>query len=155
MVKRDASLQHPCEAIADEIFLPGAQLEGIGIRQVACDLGGKRFGGAAARRKNQNRPKPLRQRLGGEPWPVAANLRRDVVVEHPGVHLLKRHRPVVVPNPFGVPAQTLKPSDNVLGIGHAAAEHQDLRFWRRHGDGQLVVETAIGVAEHLVLVDHQ
>ena len=60
-----------------------------------------------------------------------------------------------MPNPLGIPAQALKPGDNMLGVGHAAAEHQELRLGRRHGDGQLVVETAIGVAEHLVLVDHQ
>ena len=61
-----------------------------------------------------------------------------------------------MPNPLGVPAQAaLKPSDDVLGVGHAAAEHQELCLGWRHGDGQLVVETAIGVAEHLVLVDHQ
>ena len=32
VVKRDSRLQHPCETIINEIFLPGAQLERIGVR---------------------------------------------------------------------------------------------------------------------------
>ena len=155
MVIRHPRLQHSGQVITHEILLPCRQLERVGIRQIAGDVGGERLGRTPAWCKNQNRPKPLSQRLGREPRPIAANLSWDVVVEHTGINLLERHRPVVMPNPLGLPAQSLQPTDHVFGIGHTAAEHQELGLRRRHGDGQLVIEATVGVAEHLILVDYQ
>ena len=155
VVIRHPRLQHPSQAIADKFPLPGTQLERVWIRQVPGYIGCKNLGGAAARRKNQDRPQPLRECLGREPRPITANLRRDIVIEHPGVHLLKRHRPVVVPHPLRVTAQALQPCNDMARVGHAAAEQQQLGLGRCHGDGQLVVESPFGVAQHLVLIDHQ
>ena len=60
-----------------------------------------------------------------------------------------------MPNPLGITAKPLKPGDHVLGIGHAAAEHEQLGLRRRHRDGQLVVQATAGIAEHLVFVNDQ
>ena len=83
------------------------------------------------------------------------NVRRHIVVKHAGIHFLERHRLFIVLNSLGITAEPLKPGDCVLGIGHAAAEHEQLGLRRRHRDGQFVVQATAGIAEHLVFVDDQ
>ena len=121
---RHPCVQHPGKVLADQFLLLMRQLQRIRIGQVAGDVCRQRLGGTAARCKEQHRPQSLGKRLGRKPWPVSSNARRHIVVKHAGIHLLERHRAFIVPDPLGITAEPLKPCNYVLGIGHAAAEHE-------------------------------
>src|SRR5437870_7618752 len=48
--------------------------------------------------------------------------------------------------------EPMKPFYNVLWILDAAAEQQQLRVSRRQGDRQFVVQSTVGITEHLVFI---
>src|SRR2546429_6768307 len=52
-------------------------------------------------------------------------------------------------------SEPTQPFHHLLRIGHAAAEQEQLRLRRRERDGEFVIQAAVGVAEHLILVHHQ
>ena len=52
----------------------------------------------------------------------------------------------------GLATEAFEPFDDLLGIGHAAAEEQELGAGRSQREGQLVIQAAVRVAEHLVFV---
>ena len=141
------------QMITDQFLLLVRRVDGLGLGRLRA-MSAANASVARQRGEEQHGPKPLGQRLGREPWPVPPNVRRHIVVEHAGVNFLKRHRPFIVPNPLGITAKSLK-GDHVLGIGHAAAEHEQLGLGQRHRDRQLVVQATVGIAEHLVFVDDQ
>ena len=51
--------------------------------------------------------------------------------------------------------QALQPFGDLSGIGHATAQHQELRLGRGQGHRQFVVQAASLVPDHLVFVDHE
>ncbi len=55
----------------------------------------------------------------------------------------------------GISSQAPEPLYEILGIGDAAAEEKQLGLGPGERHAQLVVETTIGVGEHLVFVDDQ
>ena len=139
----DAALEQLGQVFADDQLLLGAELERIGRGQLPGELGGHGFGGLPARGEDQDRPEVLRQRLGDEPRPVAADLAGHVVAEVVGIDLLERHGALVVADQDGLAAEPLQPFDDILRIAHAAAEQQQLRLRRRQGHGQLVIQAAV------------
>ena len=58
-------------------------------------------------------------------------------------------------NQHRLASQPAQPLHYVLRVGHAAAEQQQLGLRRRQSYRQLVIQTPVQVAEHLVLVHHQ
>ena len=101
----DAALEQLGEVFADDQLLLGAELERIGRGQLAGEFGGHGFGGLAARGEDQDRPQVLRQRLGDEPRPVAADFARHVVAQAVGVDLLERHGALLVADQDGLAAE--------------------------------------------------
>ena len=97
----------------------------------------------------------LGESLGHEARPVALDLGRDEVVQAVAIDLLQRHGPFLMPDEHGAPAEAREPFHDVIGIGHAAAEQEQLRLRRCECDGQLVVQAPVGIADHLILVDHE
>ena len=116
---------------------------------------GEAFRRGAARREDEDGAEILGERPGHQARPVAADARWDVVVQVVRVNFLQGHRALVVFDQEGVAAQTPQPFHHVVRIGHAAAQEQELGRGRRHRQGKLVVQAAVGVAEHLVFVHHQ
>ena len=72
----DPALEQLGQVFAHQQLLLGAELERIGRGQLPGQLVGHGFGGLPARGKDQDRPQIIRQRLGDQPGPVAADLRR-------------------------------------------------------------------------------
>ena len=126
--------------------------EGIGRGQLAGEVGGHGFGSLAARGEDQDRPQVLGQRLGDQPRPVAADFGRHMVAQAVGVDFFQRHGAMVMADQDGLAAKAVQPFDDILRVAHAAAQQQQLRLRRRQRDGQLVIEAAVRVAEHLVFV---
>ena len=62
---------------------------------------------------------------------------------------------MIVTNQDSLAAKAREPFHHVLGIGHAAAEHEQLGLRRRQGDGEFVIKAAVRVTEHLILVDDE
>ena len=81
--------------------------------------------------------------------------RGHMVAEVVGMDLLQRHGAVFVANEHGLAAQPLQPFDDILRVADAAAQQQQLGLRRRQGHGQLVIQAAVQVAEHLVFVHDQ
>src|SRR4029078_2333694 len=52
-------------------------------------------------------------------------------------------------------SESLQPFHDVLRVGDAAAEQEQLRVRRGEGDGEVVIEAAVFVANHLVLVHNE
>lgn len=152
---RNAVPQHFGEMFADELLLFERELKRIRAGQVTRDFGGEHFRGFAARRKDQHGTEVFCERLGNEARPVAANFTRQVPVQIVRLHLFQRHGANVVTDQFRHATETLKPFHDVLRIGDAAAEEEQLRLRRREGEGEFVVQPAILVADHLIFVHDQ
>ena len=60
-----------------------------------------------------------------------------------------------VTNQHGLASQSREPLNDVLRIGHTAAEHEQLSLRRCERDCQFVVQSAVRIGDHLVFVDHQ
>ena len=151
----DAALEQLGQVFADDELLLGAELERIGRGQLPGEFGGHGFGGLAARGEDQDRPQVFGQRLGDQPRPVTADFARHVVAQVVGMNFFERHGALIVADQNGLAAEPLQPFDDILRIAHAAAEQEQLRLRRRQGHGQLVIQAAVEVAEHLVLVHDQ
>ena len=151
----DAALEQLGQVFADQELLPGAELERVGRGQLPRQLVGHCFGGLPARRKDQDRPQVFRQRLGHQPRPVAADFARNMITQAVGMDLFLRDGAPVVANQDGFPAESLQPFDHILRVVHAAAEQQQLRLRGGQGNGQLIVQATVKVAEHLVFIHHQ
>ena len=148
-------LEHPGHLLADDLLLLGRELERIRVWQITRKLGGERFRGAALRGEDEDGSEILGEGLGHEARPVALDLGGDEVVQAVAVDLLQWHGPFPMSDEHGTPAEAREPFHDVFGVGHAAAEQEELRLRRRERDGQLVVQAAIGVPDHLILVDHE
>ena len=148
----DAALEQFGEMLADDEFLFVAELERIGRGQIAGEFGGHGFGGLAARREDENGAEVFGEAFGDEARPIALNLAGDVEIEIVGVEFLQRDGADVVADENGVAAKAVEPSDDGIGIGDAAAEEQKLGLGRREGEGEFVIQAAVGVADHLVFV---
>ena len=151
----DAALEQLGQVFADDQLLLGAELEGIGRGQLPGEFVGHGFGGLAARGEDQDRPQVFGQRLGDEPGPVTADFAGDMVAQAVGMDLVERHGAFIVADQNGLAAKPLQPFDDILRIADAAAEQEQLRLRRRQGHGELVIQAAVEVAEHLVLVHDQ
>ena len=55
----------------------------------------------------------------------------------------------------GITAKAAQPFYHVIGIGDAAAEQEQLRLWRREGEGEFVIEAAITIADELVFINDE
>jgi hypothetical protein len=49
-------------------------------------------------------------------------------------------------------AKAGEPFDDVVGIGDAAAEEEELGLRRREGESEFVIEAAVGVPDHLIFI---
>ena len=67
----------------------------------------------------------------------------------------QRNRAQIVADENGMTAQAAEPFDHVLGVGHAAAQEQQLGFGRGQSQSQLIIQPAVLIAEHLILIDDQ
>ena len=56
---------------------------------------------------------------------------------------------------LGLASEPLQPLHDVVRVLDAAAEQEQPRLRRGHGDGQLVVQAPVRIGEHLIFVDHQ
>ena len=78
-----------------------------------------------------------------------------MVIQTARVHFFQRNRTQIEPDQDRLPTQALQPFDHVLGIADTPAEQQQLRLARGQGQSQFVIQSAVGIADHLVFVDHQ
>jgi hypothetical protein len=69
--------------------------------------------------------------------------------------LLERDRPLFVADHDGLPAQSLEPFDDILRVGNAAAQEEQLRFSWSKSHGQFVIQATVSVTKHLIFVDHK
>jgi len=155
VVEGDAGLEQAGEVIAHDLALGDAQLQRIRARQVAGQVSGEGFRRLAARGEHQHGAQVVGERLRDRAWPVASNLGWQIIIEVLDMDFFKRNGAVLVADQVGVASQTPQPLDHVLRIADAAAQQQELCGGRGQGDGQLVVEPAVGVPDHLVFIDDE
>src|SRR5436190_17410079 len=94
----DAALQQPAKMFADEKFLFGSELKGIGRRQLSRQVGRHGFGCLPARSEDQNGAKIFGQSFGDQARPVTADFTWKMVVEIVRVDFLKGNGALIVPN---------------------------------------------------------
>ena len=75
-----------------------------------------------------------------------------MIIEIVGVDFFQGNGAFFVMNEHGPAAQALQPMNDLLGIGHAAAEKEELGAGRGQGEGQFVIQAAVLVAQHLVFI---
>lgn len=68
---------------------------------------------------------------------------------------LKRNGALVRANERGFSSETFQPVDDGLGIFHAAAKKEHLRFRRRERNAELVIDSALRVAQELIFIDDE
>ncbi len=137
---------------AHDKLLRCAQLQRIGCGQLAGKIRSHALSRLPARGEDQHRSEVLGQRLCHQAGPVTSNLGRNVVVEVVRMDFFERHGALFVADKHCLASKPLEPFDHVLGIGHAAAEEQQLRLRRRESHCQLVVQAPIQVFHHLIFV---
>lgn len=151
----DAAFQQFGQMIARNQFLRGAELEGIGGGKIAGEFGGYGFSGLPARGEDEDGAEVFRQRFGAEARPVALNFAGHMEIEIVGLDFFERHGTMIVADKNCGAAQPMQPFDDVLRIGDAAAEEEELGVRRREGKGEFVIEAAVGVADHLIFINDE
>ena len=124
---------------------------GQGGGQVASQF----LGGPAAWGEEQDGAKIGAQRVADEARPAGAGVGRGLVGQGFQVDFFEGDGAFRVGDERGVAPDASQPGDDILGIGDAAAEEEELCFRRRQGESELVVHAADGVGDHLVFVDDQ
>ena len=151
----DAALEHLGQVLAHQLLLRGRELERVGIGQLAHQFRRHLLGRLPARGEDEDRPQILGQRLGHRARPIAAHLGGQMIADLAGVDFVQRHGPLVMPDRHRIAAQAPEPFHHVLRIADAAAEQEQLGVGRRQRNGDLVVQPALRVGDHLVFVDDQ
>ena len=152
MVIADAAAEKAGEIFADKEFLRGREREGIGRGQIAREFGSHLLGGVAARSEDENGAEIFSERLGDGARPVAADFVRNVKLQRVGENFFERHGAFLVADEGDLAAEALQPFHGVVRIGDAAAEKEELRLGRCEGEGEFVIQAAVGVAEHLIFI---
>ena len=78
-----------------------------------------------------------------------------MIIQIVGVDFFQRNGAFFVADEHGLASEAFQPFDDLLRIGHAAAEEEELRAGRRQREGQFVIQAPVRVAQHLVFVHHQ
>jgi hypothetical protein len=151
-MKCDSGFKQTGEVVAGEQLLFGAELKRIGCGQLAGQIGGHRLCGLASWSEYQDGAKIFGEGFGHEPGPITLDVSGHMVAEAIGVDFLQGDRALIVTDQDGLAAKSLKPFGDILRIGDAAAEKEQLRVRRGKGDGEFVIETAVAVADHLVFI---
>ncbi len=155
MMISDAALEQFGQVITGDQLLFGTKLERIGRGQLPREFCRHGFRSLPARRENQDRPQIFREGLGNEPRPVSPNLARHVIAQISRVYFLKRHWTKIMPDQDRFAAEPMQPFHDILRIGDAAAEQEQLGLGRRERDGQFVVQASVQIADHLVFIHDQ
>ena len=148
----EAALQQLGQVFACQKFLLGTELKRIRCGQVTGQFGGERFGGLAAGSENQDGSEVLGEGLCHQARPIAADFAGQMKVQIVRLNFLEGNRPLIVFDQDPFTTEPAKPLYQIVRIGHAAAEQEQLGRGRRERDGEFVVQAAVRVAQHLVLV---
>lgn len=155
VVKGDAGAEEGAEGMAGEFFLFGGENEGIFFGEGAGDFDSDVLGGAAARCEEEQRGHFSFEDTGDGAWPVTANGIGNAVGEGFHGNFLKGDGTFAVGDQFGGPPEAAEPVADRFGIADGAAEEKEARLWRRGGDGDLVIEAPLVIADHLVFIDDE
>jgi hypothetical protein len=151
----DAGFEHFGQMLAGEVFLFRGEGQGIWDGELTCEFGGEGFGGESTWGEDKDWPEIFGEGFGDEPRPVTTDIGGDVVIEAVGVDFVEWDGAELVPDEESAAAEAFEPFDDVVWVGDAAAEEEELGGAGCESDGELVIETAVGVAEHLVFVDDE
>src|SRR5207237_1236710 len=141
VVKCDAAAEELRQTRPGEVLLfrrEGERFRGQGRGEIAREF----FSGVASRSEEQDWPKISAEGIADEPRPAAADTRRSLVWQRIEIDFLQWHRPFGIGYEDGRAANPAQPRHNVLRIGDAAAEQEELCFRRREGERKLVIHAA-------------
>src|SRR5439155_25028193 len=141
----EAALQQLGQVFACQKFLLGTELKRIRCGQVTGQLGGERFGGLAAGSENQDGSEVLGEGLCHQARPIAADFAGQMKVQIVRLNFLEGNRPLIVFDQDPFTTEPAKPLYQIVRIGHAAAEQEQLGRGRRERDGEFVVQAAVRV----------
>jgi hypothetical protein len=155
VVAGDAGFEESGDGFTDEGFLLGGESEGVGVGELAGEFIGEGFGGLAAWGEDEDGAEVFGEGFCYEAGPVAFDGGGQVELEIVAVDFLEGYGAEVMADEGGLAAEALEPFGDVLGVGDGATEEEELGGGWGEGEGELVIEAAVGVAEHLEFVDDE